>query len=220
MCVILVFCVIFLLLDGYWWSVVLPDDSWTLWCCQDYATARRWWTASSGSSETWCVPERSQSTMEKLPGDWRVHQEQGQGRSQMTTSKPDSLHILLFLRNRIGTAWALEIDFRRATEVHLPDQTVSNKPHCDGTRVRRPARCAVITTHRCVVRFNFAGELHNWQIRHWRPILFTDVSSFTESPNDRRVRVWKPQGEVYAYCNIVKVDWYDGGSSWSGLICP
>ena len=62
----------------------------------------------------------------KLPGDWRVHQEQGQNRSRMTTSKKDRFLILLSIRNRIRTARTLEIDFRRATYVHLPDQNVRN----------------------------------------------------------------------------------------------
>ena len=35
--------------------------------------------------------------------------------------------------------------------------------------------------HRYVVRFSFAREHHNWQIRHRRSVLFTDESSFTES---------------------------------------
>ena len=78
----------------------------------------------------------------------------------MTTSKPDRFLILLSLRNRTSTARDLEeMDFRRASEVHLTDQTVRNKLHCDCTRARRPARGAVLTTHRCVVRFNFAATI-------------------------------------------------------------
>ena len=41
----------------------------------DVATVRRWRTSSRGSSKTWCVSERSQLTMETLPGDRRVYQE-------------------------------------------------------------------------------------------------------------------------------------------------
>ena len=51
-------------------------------------------------------------------------------------------------------------------------------------------------------------------------MLLTDESSFTESTNDRRARVWRHQGERYADCNCVEVDRYDGGSSWSGPRCP
>ena len=37
---------------------------------------------------------------------------------------------------------------------------------------------------------------------------------FTDSTNDIPARVWRRQGERYAYCNIVEVDRYDVGSSW------
>ena len=46
------------------------------------------------------------------------------------------------------------------------------------------------------MRFNFSLEYHTWQIRHRSPVLFTDESSFTESTNDRRARVWIPHESV------------------------
>ena len=41
---------------------------------------------------------------------------------------------------------------------------------------------------------------------------YADESSFTESTNDRRAMVGRPQGESYADGNIVEVERYDGGS--------
>ena len=46
--------------------------------------------------------------------------------------------------------------------------------------------------------------------RHWRPILFTDENSFTESTNDCLAMEWRCQGERYADFTIVKVDRYVG----------
>ena len=132
----------------------------------------------------------------------------------MTTSIQDRFLVLLSRRNHMSTPKALEINFRRAAEVHLPDQTVRNRLNDDYTRVRRPARGPVLTAQHCAVRVNFAREHHNLQLRHWRPILHTDDSSFTVSTNDRLARVWRRQKERYADCNIVTVDRYDGGSSW------
>ena len=77
-------------------------------------------------------------------------------------------------------------------------------------RAIRPAQGPVLTAQHRAVRFNFARQHINWQIRHWKSILFTDESSFTESTNDRRAREWRPQGERYAECYIVEVDRYDG----------
>ena len=70
--------------------------------------------------------------METLPGDRRV----GQCRSRMTTPRQDRFLVLLSRRNRESTARALEIDFRRATTVHLSDQAVRNRLHEDGMRAR------------------------------------------------------------------------------------
>ena len=122
---------------------------------------------------------------------WRSYQEtgeytrrQGPGRSSMTATLQDRLLILLSRRNHMSTAKALEIDFFRAIEVHFPNQIVRNKLHCDGMRARRPAQGPVLTAQHRAVRFNFAPQHQNWQIRHWMPILFTDESSFNESTND------------------------------------
>ena len=150
---------------------------------------------------------------------WKSYQEtreytrrQGQGRSRMKTPMQDRFLVLLSRRNHMSTAKALEIVLCRATEVHLPDQIVRNKLHHDGMRARRPAQGPVITAQHRSVRFNFARQHQNGQLSHWSPILFTDEISFTESTDDRRARVWRPQGKRYADCNIVEV----GGSSWSG----
>ena len=122
---------------------------------------------------------------------WRSYQEtrectrrQGQGRSRMKTTIQGRFLVLLSRRNHMSRAKTLEIDFSRATEVHFPDQIVRNKLHYDGMRARRPVQGPVITAQHCAVRFNFARQHQNWQIRHWMPILFTDESSFTESTND------------------------------------
>ena len=95
----------------------------------------------------------------------------------------------------MSTARALEIDFRRATTVHLSDQTVRNRLHEDGMRARRPARGPIRTAQHRVQRLNFAHEHQNWQLRHRRPVLFTYESRFTVSANDRPARVWIRQGE-------------------------
>ena len=97
---------------------------------------------------------------------WRSYQEtgectrrQGQGRSRMKTTIQGRFLVLLSRRNHMSTAKTLEIDFCRATEVHLPDQIVRNKLHYNGTRARRPAQCPVLTAQHRAVRFNFSNLL-------------------------------------------------------------
>ena len=152
--------------------------------------------------------------MDKLTGDGRVHQETGSSRSRVKTTRQDRFLVFVSLRNHMSTARALKINFRRAAEVHLPDQTVRNRLNDDCTRARRPARRQVLTEEHRAVRINFAREHHNRHLRHWRPVLFRDDNMYTDSTNDRPARVWRRQGERYADCNIFEVDRYDGVSSW------
>ena len=120
--------------------------------------------------------------MDTLPGDWAVHQET---RSRwMTTRRQDSYLVVLSHRKRTSTSRSMEIDFGRASYVHLCNQTVRNRLHEEGM---------------------WAREHQNWQMCHWRPVLFTNESRLSVSTNGRRVRVWRCQGERYSDCNIVEV---------------
>ena len=76
------------------------------------------------------------------------------GRSPITTHRIDRSLVLFSRRNRLCTARALEIDFRRATAVHLSCQTVMNRLHGDCMRARRPVRRNILTAQHRAVRFN------------------------------------------------------------------
>ena len=118
----------------------------------------------------------------------------------------DLFLVLLSRRNHMSTAKTLEIDICRATEVHLPDQIVRYRLHYDVIRARRPAQDPGLTAQHRALRFNFARQHQNWQLRHWRPILFTDESSFTESTNDRRAMVWRPREKVMQTVTLSKLN--------------
>ena len=99
---------------------------------------------------------------------WRSYQEtgkctrrHGQGRSRMKIPMQGRFLVLLSRRNHMSAAKTMEIDFSRATEVHLSDQIVRYKLHYDGTRARRPAQCTVLTAQHRAVRFNFSNMLAN-----------------------------------------------------------
>ena len=127
----------------------------------------------------------------------------------MITPMQDRFLVLLSRRNHMSTTKAMDIDICRATEVHLPDQIVRYRMHYDVMSARRTAQGHVLTAQHRAVRFNFVRQHQNWQSRHWRPVLFTDESSFAESTNGRRAMVWGPQGESYADCNIVEIERYE-----------
>ncbi|CDQ90361.1 unnamed protein product [Oncorhynchus mykiss] len=70
---------------------------------------------------------------------------------------------------------------QQATNVHVSAQTVRNRLHEGGMRARRPQVGVVLTAQHRAGRLAFAREHQVWQIRHWRPVLFTDESRFTLS---------------------------------------
>ena len=157
---------------------------------------------------------------------WRRYQETGghsrrpgQGRNRLTTQAEDRYLQLLARRNRTTTARGLEMMFRDGTGIHLSNQTVRNRLHEGGLHSRRPVRAPILTGRHRRARLDFASSHRDWQLRHWRHVLFTDESRFHISTCDRRVRVWRSRGERYADCNIVEYDRFGGGSVmvWGGI---
>ncbi len=43
----------------------------------------------------------------------------------------------------------------------------------------------------------------DWDMGHWRRVIFSDESNFTMKPSRRRARVWRREGERYKTINLV-----------------
>uniref|UniRef100_A0AAR2IPX8 Transposase Tc1-like domain-containing protein n=1 Tax=Pygocentrus nattereri TaxID=42514 RepID=A0AAR2IPX8_PYGNA len=97
-------------------------------------------------------------------------------------------------------------------------QTVRNHLREAHLHAHRPHRGLHLTAvrRRCLA---FARGHQDWQIHHWRPVIFTDESRFTLSTCDRRDRVWRRRGERSAACNILQHDRSGSGSVmvWGGI---
>lgn len=81
--------------------------------------------------------------------------------------------------------------------------------------MRKPA----LTPNHIRLRLNFAREHVIWQLRQWRPILFTDESRFRLTRCDGRVRVYRRPHERYSAATIQEVEKFGGGSVmvWGGI---
>ena len=114
----------------------------------------------------------------------------GQGRHRSTTPRQDRYLQQVARRHRHATARELRNEFG-VTYVTISDQTIRNRLHEAGLRSRIPARTPQLTPQHRAARLEFAREHQTWQLRHWRPVLFTDESRFHISTCDRRVPVWR-----------------------------
>lgn len=143
----------------------------------------------------------------------------GQGRKRKTTRLQDRYIVNCALRNRTTTARDLQNTLRTATGVEISDQTVRNRLMEANLRSRRPVRAMRLTIQHRQARRRFAQNHANWQLRHWRPVLFTDESRFRLTRCDGRLRVYRRPGERYSAAAVQEYDKFGCGSVmvWGGV---
>lgn len=149
----------------------------------------------------------------------RYKRRTGQGRKRKTTQIQDRYLVLSSLRKRIATAKDLQSTLRMAHQVTISDQTVRNRLREANLKPRRPVRKPVLTRHHKTMRLNFARDHLGWQLRQWRPVLFTDESRFRLTRCDGRVRVYRRPNERYSAAAVQEVSRFGDGSVmvWGGI---
>jgi hypothetical protein len=93
--------------------------------------------------------------------------------------------------------------------------TVTRRLCLNNLRCRRPARRPVLQPRHWQARLQRAQGHQNWRQREWRYVIFSDESRFCVSHADRRVRIWRRQGQRFADRNILERDAW-GGPSGTG----
>lgn len=148
-----------------------------------------------------------------------VQQRPRSGRPRCTTARQDRYICNLARRRRFVSAPVLNTEFHQAANRRISTQTVRNRLHASNLRARRPAVRPILTRVHRQARQQWAAQHTNWQLRHWRSVLFTDESRFCVDFHDGRRRVWRSEGERYADCCIAQHDRFGGGSVmvWAGI---
>ncbi len=144
---------------------------------------------------------------------WRRYQEITWGELDRAVKghQPSSrTSICSFVRG--GTGGALPESCKMTPSGLLVCMFLTKLSETDSMSARHAVVGPVLAAQHCAAWLALAREHQNWQVRHWRPVLFTDESRFTLSTCDRRERVWRRHGERYAACSIIQHDRFSGGS--------
>lgn len=143
----------------------------------------------------------------------------GSGRVRATTVQEDRYIRLTARRERTIPARVLQNRLRQSTGTRIGDQTIRNRLHKDGQRSRfRVIRLKLTRAHRAA-RLRFAREHVKWTMDNWRNVLFTDESKVKFFCDDRRVRVWRREGERFSEPCICERDRFGGPNVmvWAGI---
>ncbi len=193
-----------------WYETTLA----TTWGGESDPDIGRWFHPMRRHGSIWRHPKRGVPGLEPIPDNWWLRQTSrciigvGQGRLWCTTARQDRYICQMAVRHRHSTARALQMDFLQASRERISDQIMGNtcRLHENSLYSRRSASGPILTREHHRARLDFAQDHQHWQLRHWRPTLFTDESRFHVSTCDQRVRVWGWAGEWYADSNIVEYD--------------
>lgn len=148
-----------------------------------------------------------------------VARRRGTGRARATTAQEDRYIRLTARRQRTVTARALQSQLQQSTGTRVSDQTIRNRLHEDGQRSRtRAVRLKLTRAHRAA-RLRFARDHSDWTLDNWKTVLFTDESKVKFLSDDRRVRVWRREGERFSDPCIHGTDRFGGPSVmvWGGI---
>lgn len=158
----------------------------------------------------------SQGTISKLIQRYRTHQHVrpgvSTGRPRKTTARDDRLLYQLCRRSRTKSASTLRDEWHRLINSRVSRPTVNSRLLSRGLRARRPAKKPLMTRDRKQRRLEWVQQHQNFQLRHWRHVLFSDESRILLHRVDGRLRVRREVGQRFQEDCVMGTIAHGGGS--------
>ena len=144
------------------------------------------------------------------------------GRPRATNRAEDWLITNTTLRNRFTNAPRTTRRIRQqrgAGGIPVSVQTIRNRLHAAGLKSHVPAKKPCLSQRHRTAHLQFARNHIRWNRQQWRTVTFSDESRFCLRHIDRRLRVWRWNGERHAKVNVQPRHAYHGGSVmvWAGV---
>ena len=142
------------------------------------------------------------------------------GRPRVTNRRADRYIVQTHRRNRLQTATATAGNIAGTHGRPMSRHTVSPRLRHVGLRRRRPYHGPVLTQRHRQDRLNWAQRYINWRLRDWSSVLFTDECLFTIHTTNRRLRIYREEGERYQDNCVIERDRWGGHRVmiWGGIM--
>ncbi|GFW55507.1 transposable element Tcb2 transposase [Trichonephila clavipes] len=118
----------------------------------------------------------------------------GQGRRLAATPNEDRYLVLTARRHRNMNATLLQQHLCSATGTTVSIQTIKNRLHGVGLYARWPMVSVRLTSRYRRDRREWPTEDVNWRKNESSNVLFSDESSFSVHPDNRRIFMWRDRG--------------------------
>jgi len=143
------------------------------------------------------------------------------GRPSVTTERDDRVVVAAARVDPFVSVRRLQHRLEEATGRVYSLDTMRNRLAEDNRSAFRPLRFPHLTDLHKINRLRWANGHLNWQMRQWRPVLFTDESKFNISMSDGRLRVWRRRDEDMRNLEeaVLPTDAFGGGGVmvWGGI---
>ncbi len=135
------------------------------------------------------------------------------GRQHVTTPAQDRYILNQHLRDRFRSAVQTARETPGRINPRISVSTVRRRLRGNDLNAHIPYRGNILNAGSRTARLNWANQRRRWTLRQWNTVAFSDESRICIDRPDRRLRVWRRQGERYANACVLE------RNRWGGVSC-